>query len=182
MQKFSTWTLEAIRSESSDFSWMEEYRFDWIPLVHSVVSDIINGQTVLIVTDESSRWFGHYIQHKINDISKNRPLLPFYQLSRLLQNLNGVSSTQDLQLVEDMLDISFPNGYAVWYIGKSEDACTKLPFKKENSFMWIMDEPIERSFPLRSSDPQLDIKLLQLFKLFDATLSAVLFGEIELDQ
>jgi len=182
MQNISTWTLESIRSESSDFSWMEEYRFDWIPLVSSAISNILNGQTVLILTDEPNRWFGHYVQHKINDVSKNRPLLPFYQLTRLIQNIQSFNASSDLALIEDMLDISFPNGYMVWYIGKIEDACVKLQSKKDNSFLWIMDEAIENSFHLRSNDKDLDIKLLQLFGLFDSTLSAALFGEIEIPQ
>ena len=44
-----------------------------------------------------------------------------------------------------------------------------------------MDEEVQNSFALRTSDPLLDIKLLQLYKLYDNTLSAALFGELELD-
>ena len=36
-------------------------------------------------------------------------------------------------------------------------------------------------FPYAHQIPLLDIKLLQLYKLFDNTLSAALFGELELD-
>jgi len=44
-----------------------------------------------------------------------------------------------------------------------------------------MDEEVENSFLLRSSDEMLDIKLLQLYKLFDRTLSQALFGELDLE-
>jgi hypothetical protein len=41
-----------------------------------------------------------------------------------------------------------------------------------------MDERFQNALVLRSHDPLIDIKLLQLYRLFDKTLSAVLFGEI----
>ncbi|MDD5405628.1 MAG: HobA family DNA replication regulator [Sulfurovaceae bacterium] len=180
MQQLLTWTLQAIREENSDFSWMEEYRFEWTPLVGNAISRIIEGQSVLILTDSQCRWFGHYIQHKINDVNKNRPFLPFYQLSKLFVPMDEIHSVQELQLVEDMLDISYPNGYIIWYIGRGDHPCTKIAFKKDDSFLWIIDDQVQNSFPFRGSDAQLDIKFLQLFKLFDITLSAALFGNIEI--
>jgi len=179
MQQLLTWTLDTIREEDSCFSWMEEYRYEWAPLVKSAVSQCINGKTVLIVTDEQNKWFGKYILNAVNDLRKNRPLLPFYQLSECFPNLSSLHSTNDIQLLEDMLEISYPNGYYIWYIGKSDHIYTKFVYRNENSFLWIMDEEVPNAFSLRSSDPLLDIKLLQLYKLFDSTLSATLFGELE---
>ena len=72
MQQLLKWTLETIREEESCFSWMEEHRYEWAPLVKSAVSQSIEGKTVLVVTDESRRWFGKYILHSINDLQKNR--------------------------------------------------------------------------------------------------------------
>jgi hypothetical protein len=43
----------------------------------------------------------------------------------------------------------------------------------------MMEEEMTNSFTQRSRDEMLDIKLLQLFKLFDKTLSAALFAEVE---
>jgi len=43
-----------------------------------------------------------------------------------------------------------------------------------------MDEEMTNSFTLRSYDELIDIKLLQLFRLFDKTISAALFAEIDL--
>lgn len=181
MQQLLKWTLETIREEASGFSWMEEYRYEWAPLVKSAVDQVLEGKTVLILTDETHDWFSKYITAQINDLKKGRPLLPFYSLSKCFPHFQEMKTTQELQLLEDMLDISYPNGYFIWYIGKGDHACTKLVYRNENSFLWIMDEEVQDSFLFRSLDPLLDIKLLQLFKLFDSTLSAALFGELDLE-
>jgi len=181
MQKLLKWTLETIREEESCFSWMEEYRYEWAPLVKSAVSQCISGQTILIVTDESHKWFGKYVLNNINELKKNRPFLPFFQLADIFPNFQELSSSSDIQLLEDMLDIAYSNGYYIWYIGKGSHPYTKLAYRCENSFLWILDEEVQNSFALRSSDTLLDIKLLQLYKLFDKTLSAALFGELDLE-
>lgn len=181
MQQLLKWTLETIREEESCFSWMEEYRYEWAPLVKSAVSQILNGKTALIITDESHEWFSKYILVQVNELKKNRPLLPFYPLSSSFPNLRSIQSTQEMQLLEDMLEISYPNGYFFWYIGKGDHPCTKVTYRNEDSFLWMMDEEVQNAFLLRSSDPLLDIKLLQLYKLFDATLSAALFGDLDLE-
>ncbi len=181
MQQLLKWTLDTIREEDSCFSWMEEHRYEWAPLVKSAVAQSVEGKTVLIVTDESRKWFGKYILNSVNDLRKNRPLLPFYQLSDCFPNLSGLNSSDELQLLEDMLEISYPNGYYIWYIGKSDHPYTKLAYRSDDSFLWVMDEEIPNAFALRSSDTLLDIKLLQLYKLFDNTLSATLFGELDLE-
>ena len=142
---------------------------------------MLEGKTVLVVTDESHKWFGKYILNSINNLRKNRPLLPFYQLIDIFPNLQNLTSTQELQLLEDMLDISYPNGYYIWYIGKGDHSYTKLAYRNEDSFLWVMDEEVQNSFAFRSSDPLLDIKLLQLYKLFDMTLSEALFGDLDLE-
>lgn len=180
MKQLLSWTLATIREEESSFSWMEEYRYDWAPLVKSAVTQSIQGKTILLLTDDKRRWFGNYILSQINDLEKQRPLLPVYQLSESFPQLSDLRTSQDLQLFEDMLEISYPNGYYIWYIGKGDHPYTKIAYRNEDSFLWIMDEEVQNSFALRSSDILLDIKLLQLFKLFNETLSATLFGELDL--
>ena len=181
MQQLLKWTLETIREEESSFSWMEEHRYEWAPLVKSAVSQVIEGKTILVLTDEYRKWFGKYILNGINDLGKNRPLLPFYQLTEAFPNLQGIRSTLEIQMLEDMLDISYPNGYCIWYIGRGDHPYTKLAYRNEDSFLWVMDEEVQNSFLLRSSDALLDIKLLQLYKLFDTTISASLFGDLDLE-
>jgi len=180
MQQLLKWTLDTIREDESCFSWMEEYRYEWAPLVKSAVSQIVEGKTILIVTDDSREWFGKYIVNAVNDMEKQRPLLPFYQLADNFPHLHTIQRTAEIQLLEDMLEISYPNGYYIWYIGRGDHPLTKLSYRNQDNFLWILDEEVQNSFALRSSDPLLDIKLLQLYKLFDATLSAVLFGDLEL--
>lgn len=181
MQQFLNWTLEVIREEDSCFSWMEEHRYEWSPLAKMVLSHILEGKSILVVTDEKRAWFQKYILANINEFSHNRPLLPFYSLLGCVPQLATVTTTSELELVEDMLDISFPHGYTIWYIGKGDDAYSKLAYRKDENFLWMMDAEVQNSFFFRGSDPLLDIKLLQLYKLFDRSLSATLFGEIELE-
>jgi len=181
MQKLLNWTLETIRTEESEFSWMEEYRYDWAPLVASATSKIIQGQTILVVTDDERHWFGEYVTSKINSIDKNRPFLPFYLLENIFPNLSQTTSSQSLELLEDMLDLSYPNGYFIWYIGRGDHPYTKIIYRNDDNFMWMIDEEIQNSFQIRSSDGLLDIKLLQLYKLFDSTIDVVLFGDIDLE-
>ena len=42
-----------------------------------------------------------------------------------------------------------------------------------------IDEDFNNAFKLRSYDTSLDIKLLQLYKLFNASLNASMFGEVD---
>ncbi len=180
MQQLLKWTLETIREEDC-FSWMEEHRYEWAPLVKSAIDQMLEGKTVLLLTDVPRKWFGKYVLENVNNLQKNRPLLPVFPMAKMFPSLGALSSTQEIQLFEDMLDLAYPNGYFIWYIGKGNHPFTKLAYRCEDSFLWIMDEEVENSFSLRSSDEMLDIKLLQLYKLFDLTLSEALFGELDLE-
>ena len=51
MPTFSSWILEKIRKDGSSFAWMEEKRFEWVPLAASSINRLINAQTFLIITD-----------------------------------------------------------------------------------------------------------------------------------
>ncbi len=178
MQKFLTWTLDTIREEGSSFSWMEEYRYEWTPLVLSAVSKIIKGQTVLIVTDDNCRWFGKYITSRINHKNLNRPFLPIFPLETIFPNFKSLDTTLDLELLEDMLDISYPSGYFIWYIGKKHHPYSKFAYRSDENFLWTLNNEVPNGFRIRASDELLDIRLLQLFKLFNKTIDIVLFGEM----
>ena len=182
MQQLLKWTLDTIREEKSSFSWMEECRYEWASLVKSAVSQVLEGKSVLILTDDNSSWFGNYVVDRINNFSFNRPFFPFYQLNNLFSPLSMVKTAEDIDILEDLLDISYPKGYYIWYIGKSIHPYSKIAYRNNESFLWIIDEEVQNSFLLRSKDDLLDIKLIQLYKLFDKTLSAVIFGELELKE
>lgn len=80
-----------------------------------------------------------------------------------------------------MLNISFPNGYCFWYIGRSQDIRANIPKISKNSFLWLLDEERQNAFNLRSNDEALDMKLLQMFRLYNKTLSATLFAQVNVE-
>ena len=183
MQEFTNWTVKTIREDKLIGSWMEERKFDWIPIVSKTISNIIDkNKSILVVTDEDRDWFLKYILNKINSNQNARPLLPFYDFNSFVQNSNRIGGENDIELLRDMLDISFPNGYIFWYIGRSQSKKAVLSKVSNNSFLWIFDENIQNSFNLKSTDETLDMKLLQLYRLFDKSLNAALFAEIEVDK
>jgi len=75
MQDFEKWTLDAIRSEDASFSWLEEYRFEWIKTIQVTLSLILSGKTIILITDCDRKWFGAYIKRFINKASNARPLI-----------------------------------------------------------------------------------------------------------
>ena len=70
MQKFLKWTLDTIRKDGSMMSWMEEKRFEWVPLASSMLEKLLAGQTVIVITDDDRAWFGEYILKNINTNNK----------------------------------------------------------------------------------------------------------------
>jgi hypothetical protein len=80
-----------------------------------------------------------------------------------------------------MLSISFPNGYSFWYIGKSQDNRANIAKISKNSFLWLFDEEKQDAINLKSNDEALDMKLLQMFRLYNKTLSAALFAQINVE-
>lgn len=180
MRQLLDWTLDTIRSENSDFSWMEEFRFEWTPLVKSVVSRLIEGQTMLVMSDNKREWFKSYILSHINDPKKNRPFLPIFDINGIYQCMDGLNKTEDMDILNDMLSISFPEGYFIWYIGNGEHSSSKFAFSRDDSYLWLIDKELPESFILSGSDPLLDIKLIQLYKLLDKTIEAVLFAEVDI--
>ena len=183
MQEFTNWTVKTIRDDRYIGSWMEERKFDWIPLVAKTLTNIIdNGKTVLVITDESREWFLKYILSNINKDSNARPLLPFFDFNCIAHSFSDISYETDIEHIKDMLEISYPNGYIFWYIGKSHSKKAILPKVSHNSFLWLLDENMTNSFSLKSTDETLDMKLLQLYRLFNKTLDATLFAQIEVDK
>lgn len=178
MQQFLKWTLEEIRKDGSTMSWMEEKRFEWVPLAASMLKNLMNGHTFIIITDDDREWFCHYMLKSVNSQSKHRPLLPFIGLQALYPNLYQIKTREDIELLENLLLQSFPQGYTFFYVGKNSDIKMQIAKRKDDSFMWIMDEDLQNSFYLLSEDDSLDIKLIQLFRLLDKSINAVLFAEV----
>ena len=53
MTELLKWTLDTIRDDS-ELAWLEERRFEWVPVVHSFVDNVLNGAAVFILTDKDS--------------------------------------------------------------------------------------------------------------------------------
>jgi len=85
----------------------------------------------------------------------------------------------EIDIVDDMISLSYKEDYFFWYIGKGDDKRADIAKRKDSSYFWIFDEEYLNGFTLKSYDPMIDIKLLQLYKLFDASLNATIFGEVD---
>ncbi len=177
---FSSWTLETIRKSGSSFSWMEENRFEWTPLVSQMIGKLLNTETLIIVTDLQREWFESYLLTNLNKNNTQRPLLPIVSLKSLYPNVDKLRSSEELSLVDDMLCLSFPQGYSFFYIGRGDSPRAHIVKNKDDSIMWIYDEKRDNALSLKDNDDLKDIKLLQLFSLFDRSLDAILFGEAEI--
>jgi hypothetical protein len=174
------WTLQTIRQDPSDYNWMEERRLDWVPLVQRALERMVDGEAVLLLCDPKRRWLEHYILDHINDAERKRPFFPVQSLRGIFPNIDALDSRTRVSLLGDMLDIAYPQGYFIWYIGDGNHPYTKIAYHREGNFLWLIDAEISGSFAFHKTDPLLDIKLLQLYKLFDKSLQSILFGQVAL--
>jgi len=179
MPDFAQWSLDAIREEGGSLSWLEEYRFEWSKTTAYALSQILNGKTVIIITDEKRKWLEYYILTSINSVALDRPLVPIVSFDSLYSHFNNISGGEMIDFVEDMVSQSYKDDYFFWYIGKGDDKRSDLAKRKDESYFWIFDEDFNNAFTMKSYDTSLDIKLLQLFKLFNASLNATMFGEVD---
>lgn len=179
MQDFEKWTLDAIRSDGASLSWLEEHRFEWTTIVELAISQIMEGKTIVIITDRERKWFEQYIALSLNKLSTDRPIIPIVSIDSLYAHYDDISGAKMIDMIDDMLSMSYKEDYFFWYVGKGEDKRVDIAKRKDNSFLWIFDEDFHNAFTMKSYDSLLDVKLLQLFKLFNLSLSAVLFGEVD---
>jgi len=182
LQQLLKWTLDTIRSDEAMMSWLEEQRFEWTAAAAQAIKQIVEGRTVILVTDQDRKWFGHYITTTLNNPSQDRPIMPIVCLDQVYPYYDKVSGGEEISMLTDMLSMSYGEEYFFWYIGKGDDKRADIAKREDSSFLWIMDEDFQNAFPLRSIDKLLDIKLLHLYRIFDKTLNAVLFGEVEVTE
>jgi len=179
MPDFAQWSLDAIREEGGSLSWLEEHRFEWSKTTAYALEQILNGKTIILITDEKRKWFENYILSSINSLILERPLIPIISIDNLYTHYNNVSGGEMIDIIDDMISLSYKNDYFFWYIGKGDDKRSDIAKRKDESYFWIFDEDFNNAFTLKSYDPVLDIKLLQLYRLFDASLNATMFGEVD---
>jgi len=176
---FAQWSLDTIREEGGSLSWLEEYRFEWSKTTAFALEQILNGKTVVLITDEKRKWLEQYILSSINSVSLDRPLIPVVSIESLYPHYNDISGGEMIDMLDDMIALSYKNDYFFWYIGKGDDKRSDIAKRKDDSYFWIFDEDFNNAFRLKSYDAVLDIKLLQLYRLFDASLNAAMFGEVD---
>ncbi len=179
MPDFAQWSLDAIREKGGSLSWLEEYRFEWSKTTAFALEQILNGKTIILITDEKRKWFENYILSSMNGLFLERPLIPIISIDDIYTHYNSVSGGEIIDIIDDMISLSYKDDYFFWYIGKGDDKRSDIAKRKDESYFWIFDEDFNNAFTLKSYDMDLDIKLLQLYKLFDASLNAAMFGEVD---
>jgi len=179
VQDFAQWSLDTIREEGGSLSWLEEQRFDWTTTTSHALQQILNGKTIILITDEKRKWFEQYIVSSLNSVSLERPLLPIVSIDSIYTHYNNINGGEMIDILDDMISISYKDNYFFWYIGRGDDKRSDIAKRRDNSYFWIFDEDFHNAFTLKSYDKKLDIKLLQLFGLFDASLNATMFGEVD---
>lgn len=183
MQEFLNWTIDTIRNDQLIGSWLEEKKFEWTPLVSKSIGTLLNKNcSILIVTDSEREWFKDYCLANINSPKLGRPYLPFYDFKSLYPQAEYIKNDEEISLLKDMLNISFPQGYCFWYVGRGHSHRANMPKVSKNSFLWLIDEEMPNSFYLRGNDESIDFKLLQMFRLYNKSLSAALFADVFVDR
>ena len=182
MQQFVKWMLEAIRSEGAMLNWLEESRYDWTATTAHAIDQILAGKTVVLITDHKRSWFSNYIVSMINQLTHERPMIPLVCIEGIYPEFDSIAGGENIDMLDDLLELSYKGEYFFWYIGRGNDRRADIAKRHSDSYLWIMDENFQNAFTLRSYDPIIDIKLLQLYRLFNMTLNAMLFGEVATDE
>jgi len=169
--------IDLIRKNS--IKWMEERRLDFVPLLSEFLVHLVDGKTILVITDEEREWYAEYLINKINNFNEFKPsFIPVFNLIKIVPQIKMARHPEQFDMIEDMLNIAYEE-YIFWYIGK-ETNLLKFARRKDNSFYWIMDNDLSRNFYLKSLDKNLDKKLLDLAFIVNESIKAVIFGEVEI--
>jgi hypothetical protein len=178
MMDLNRFILDLIRKKN--IKWMEERRLDFVPLLSIFLYHIVDGKSVLIYTDKDREWYGDYLVNKINSFGEFKPsFIPIYLLKKIVPQIQKAKHPEEFEMIEDMLNISFNENYIFWYIGK-ETNILKFIRKKPESFFWIMDTDLSKNFYLKSTDNNLDRKLLDLADIINESIKAAIFAEVEI--
>jgi hypothetical protein len=177
MMDLNRFIIDLIRKNS--IKWMEERRLDFVPLLSEFLVHLVDGKTILVITDEEREWYAEYLINKINNFNEFKPsFIPVFNLIKIVPQIKMARHPEQFDMIEDMLNIAYEE-YIFWYIGK-ETNLLKFARRKDNSFYWIMDNDLSRNFYLKSLDKNLDKKLLDLAFIVNESIKAVIFGEVEI--
>jgi hypothetical protein len=145
------------------------------------LSQILEGKTIILITDEKRKWLEKYILSSINSDKLDRPILPIVSVDSIYQHYNNINGGEMIDILDNMISLSYKENYFFWYIGSGDDKRSDIAKRRDTSYFWMFDEDFHNAFVLKSYDTHLDIKLLQLYKLFNASLNAAMFGEVDVE-
>lgn len=181
-ENINDWMLKTIREENNNglmSGWLEEDRYKWTRIVANTLNQILKETSFILVTDQAREWLRQYILHNINHSQKNRPFVPIIGMD-CFPSSHTIQAEENIAMFKDMLDIAYKS-YTFFYIGKRDNPIAELAISQDNSFLWLLDENLEMAFSLSSQSAMLDFRLLQLYKIFDHSLSALILGKISLE-
>ncbi len=182
MQDLSSWLLQTLRHDVSHPTWLEERKFEWIPLLKNALQRIFSGESVVLITDYDREWFMHYVTYSINQVNK-RPYVPIIGINALFPQIDRTlqKDATEIPLINDYLDNIFSCKYFFWYVGRSDSIRAKLALSHEHCLLWLFDANLQNSFTLQSTDPLVDMKLMQMYRIFNLALEATMFCHIRLE-
>lgn len=170
--------IKRIIQDDPSFAWLNEQKERVALLFSQNLRSMLDGKAFVIVTDENSEWYEKYFLQKINENTSERPFLPFYSLKNLYSNFANLKSKDEILLVDDLLNLTFANGFIYFYIGAKNSPRFELIRNNENTFLWILGENSDESlFSIGGSGVDLDIKLLKIYEIFDKSVNVSLFDE-----
>lgn len=169
--------LDTIRDGGVFMSWLESRRLEFAPLMSAKFRLMLEGKAFVLMCDDERAWYEQYFLQNINS-KPYRPLVPIFSLSSFYKG--EFKKTDDIALINDMLEIAFPQGFVYFYIGSNLDEKFKIARSKDESLLWLFDEQLQNSFLLNSKDGDRDEKLVSLYKLFDKSLDAILFSKVQI--
>lgn len=174
---YLSYLLEVIRSGGVCMSWLESKRLEFGALMMVKFKPLLEGKSLILLCDEERAWYERYFLQKIN-AKTHRPFVPIFSLENFYSH--KIRTNEDIALLNDLLEVAFPNGFMFFYIGASADKKFQIAISRDDSLLWLFDEQLQNSFSLISQDKDLDEKLISLYKLFDQSLDAILFNQVRL--
>jgi hypothetical protein len=178
---YMDWMIKTIRNDPALGSWLEDIKYDTLSSFGNFLQNSFSdSKTILLLCDDKRDWFKNYILSTINNQNINRPLIPIYDMSALKDKFSHSSSEENRQYIKDVLDISFSNGYVIWYIGDCSSPLANAPKVFDNSFLWVFDEDIPNALEFKNNDDSVDFKLMQVLRLLNYSISAFLYEDFKL--
>jgi len=180
MKSLSLWMIEFIRG-GDYLGWMEEKRFELVPQIALSLKNIVDEKTIVLVTDKKREWFYRYALSRLNPSTFERPLIPIVGIESLFMDIDTLDNKEKIDILDDMLGTIFDKGFSYFYVGDGDDKRVNIAKSKRDSMLWFFDKRESGALYLDSKESRADIKLLELLGLYESSIEATLFGDIDLE-